>query len=237
MKHLVGRISLALLGAMLFSASAAEALSFTFDTPAGSTIGGEPVSAEAVFATLANGTITIALTNNQTNPTSVGQNLSDLGFSLSNPSATSGTLTSSSGMERTVAANGTFTNGPTVATGWALSGLQLTGLDGAAETPAHTIIGPPAAGGTYAAANASIAGNGPHNPFLAGTVNFLLTIPGVTASTIVTGATFSFGTEAGANVPGVPTTPLPPPVAEPGTLFLLGSALGALGFYGWRKTR
>jgi len=38
-------------------------------------------------------------------------------------------------------------------------------------------------------------------------------------------------------ISGAALSPLPPPVAEPGTVLLLGSALGALGFYGWRKTR
>src|SRR5262249_28072461 len=92
--------------------------------------------------------------------------------------------------------------------------------------PAHTIIGPPAGTGLYSAANGSIAGNGPHNPFLAGTVSFDLT-GSFLASTTVSSATFSFGTAEGNNVHAV--------VPEPTTLLLLASGLVALGGLVGRK--
>ena len=44
----------------------------------------------------------------------------------------------------------------------------------------------------------SVDGNGPHDPFVTGSATFLLLIPGVTADTTVTGATFRFGTDANA---------------------------------------
>src|SRR5262249_4151137 len=155
----------------------AQAVTMTFTTPTGSTAGGQPVSAQVVFTT-GIGTLHIDLTNLQVNPISIIQNLSDLGFTLSSP-ITGALLTASSGMERTVNADGTFTNGSSVSTGWALEGspnptgeaLRLHVL-GTLIGPAHTIIGPPAGTGLYSAANGSIAGNGPHNPFLAGTVSF-----------------------------------------------------------------
>lgn len=211
-----------------------QASSVTFTTPTGSTIGGNPVSASATFMTSAN-TLTVTLTDLLANPTDVGQLLSDLFFTLSNGS-TAGTLTSSSGQELTVAANGTFTTGVgTVSTGWALSpsgGSLLLNVLGTSVGPAHTIIGPPGPGGTYSNANGSIAGNGPHNPFLNQTATFVITDSSITAATTVTAATFSFGTAAGANVPGVPTT-----APEPTTLVSLGGALLLLGALGRMRKR
>jgi hypothetical protein len=207
-------------------AGAAHANSFVFTTPAGSNAGGGPVSATAMVTTGA-GTVTIMLSNLQANITDVAQAISDFAFTLSG-GATTGTVSSSSGQEITIASNGTFTLGSTVATGWGLDSsggtfhLCVLGANNGTcmgtAGPAHLIIGPPAGGGTYTAANGSIAGNGPHNAFLNQSATFTLAIAGVTAATNVTSATFSFGTTAGANVPGTPTP-------EPGTLALFGTGL------------
>ena len=215
---------------VLLLASVAGAGSITFDTAAGSTVGGLPVSATATFVTGAD-SLTISLTNLQDNPTGVAQNLSDLSFVLSG-GETSGSLTSSSGLERTVAADGTFTDGALVSTGWALetfgSGLRLHVL-GTAIGPAHTIIGGPDGSNVYSNGNGSITGNGPHNPFLAGTVTFDLTVLGLTEDSTVTSVSFSFGTTEGNDVPGgcIDCTPrVPEPSA--GTLFLISGVLVAI---------
>jgi hypothetical protein len=226
-------LSLAILSAGWVSGDC-RANSVTFVTPAGSTAGGQPVSAEAVFTTSMN-TLTITLTNLQANPTSVVQNLSDLFFTLSS-GQTTGTLTSSSGMERTVNGNGSFTDGSVVPTGWKLSTgpLELNDLAAGAAGPAHLIIGPPDGLGQYSNANGSIAGNKPHNPFLAGPVMFTLDIPGVTVDSTVSSATFSFGTTAGVNVPGMVPMPFVP---EPSSLVLVGVAVAGLAVGHGRRRR
>src|SRR5437762_3011995 len=76
----------------------------TLITPAGSNTGGQPVSAKATFTTAAN-QVTILLENLQANPSSVVQNLSGLQFSFSTGQNT-GTLASSSGVERNIADDG-----------------------------------------------------------------------------------------------------------------------------------
>ena len=198
-------------------------------TPQGASNGqGDPVRASATFTT-GTGFCTISVSDLLPNPTSVGQLVSGISFSLA-PSLTSGTLGANSGTEITVASDNSFKLGSAVSTGWGLttaSGLfQLSAL-GAATTPSHLIIGGPGPGLHYASANGSIAGNKAHNAFLAGVATFTLNIPGMTPSTSVTGVNFSFGTEAGDNVPGVnnPNTPVPD---APSTVLLLGAALSAL---------
>jgi hypothetical protein len=214
------------------STEPALADTFTFTasgTPSFS--GGLPVSATATFTT-GNGTILITLTNTQVNPTSVIQNLSDISFAVST-GQNSGTLTWSSGQELTVYGDATYSTGSTVSTGWVLttngSQFELTAL-GTATAPTHTIIGPPDSNGYYSNANGSVAGNGPHNPFLAGPVTFDLNIPGVTTDSTITNVTFSFGTvaDSSATLTAVP---------EPSALLLMGSGLLALGGLMRRRLR
>ena len=240
-KYLVGSRYVGTFAAVLvlLLASVAGAASITFDTPLGSTVGGQPVSATATFSTGA-GILTINLTNLQDNPKSVIQNLSDLSFVLSG-GLTAGSLTSSSALERTVNSNGTFTNGATGATGWELdpSGLRLHVL-GTLIGPAHTLIGGPDGSNVYSNANGSIAGNGPHNPFITGTATFSLAGLGITTDSTITSAIFSFGTTEGNNVTGTcirDCTPPPQVVPEPSTwLMLVTGTLGLLG-YGWSRRR
>lgn len=223
MKKLALFVGLA--GASLLAVNA-TANTVTFSTASGSTeSGGNPVDATATFTTGAN-QLTISLTDNLSNPATVAQLISDLDFVLSS-GQTSGTILSSSGLQRTVNADGTYTVGAVVSTGWGLNnnvagGLQLDALGFIG--PAGLVIGGPGAGNLYSAANGSIAGNGPHNPFLYGTINFTLAIAGLTANDTVSSAIFSFGTTAGDNVTGHTTVP------DGGTTAaLLGGALTAAG--------
>jgi hypothetical protein len=198
---------------------------FNFATPTGSSTGGGPVNATATVVTGA-GTVTITLNDLLANPTDVAQLISDFDFVLNN-GATTGTLASQTGQLINVAGNGTFSIPAGNPTGWQLNssvggGIQISALGGGA--PADLIIGPPGPGNVYSNANGSIAGNGPHNPFINQTGTFLLDVAGVTGTTEVTSATFSFGTTAGVDIPGVPVSSVP----EPTSVMLLASTLGAL---------
>lgn len=220
---------------LLALAITAHAGTVTFTTAPGATeTGGNPVSASASITTSA-GQVGITLSNLLANPTDVAQLLSDFSFTLSG--TTSGaTLFSSSGQEITLGSGGSSSLGSTVATGWILSSPStgnylLNDLAAGAAGPSHLIIGP----GPYTSANGSIAGNGPHNPFLNGSATFTLNITGVTADTTVSNVVFSFGTTSGDNVPGGsgPNTTIPEPVS----LSLVGGGLLALGLLRKRMPR
>jgi hypothetical protein len=174
-------------------------------TPDGSSnASGQALSASASF-TISTDTVTVQLANLQADPRSAAQLLNAVSFNLSN-GATAGTLSSSSGLLRRVKRGGSFTDLGISTTGWALGNdstgaLQLCVLctDLGAVGPHQLMIGDPGTSGNYSNANASIAGNGPHNPFLAGTATFVLNVPGVDDTTSVTSATFFFSTAEGAS--------------------------------------
>jgi hypothetical protein len=208
----------------LTAASAPGAL-ISFITPGNATGGGQPVSAEATFTTSAN-QVTILLENLQANPTSVVQCLSGLQFRLST-FQNAGTLGTSSGVERNIAGDGSFTDIGAAAVGWSLAtagpDLKLNLLN-TPTAPDHTIIGPPDGSNLYSNANGSIV-NGTHSPFIGLSASFTLNVPGVTAQSTVSSAIFQFNTSAGTTVPGITITQFP----EPGTLALAGlAACGAM---------
>jgi hypothetical protein len=111
--------------------------------------------------------------------------------------------------------------------------LATAGTGSVGGKPIDLIIG--SSSGPYTNANPSITGR---NPQIAGTATFDLAALGVTSSTAVTGAVFSFGTGPDNYLPGVPGVPTVPsvPVPEPSTLAVLGTGIIALGLMRRKRT-
>lgn len=175
-----------------------------------------------------NGTVTITLNNNLTNAqvVSVGQNISGVYFQVSGYNGGAVSLSASNSTQSTDINNAGAASlqGALNPTGWAAgnSGSTITacvicafGINSPAG-PDQTIIGGTGSG-TYANANGSIAGNNPHNPFLAGTVTFTLVVPGVTVNSTFSDVVIQFGTKA--------TPPETLQTPEPASMLLMGTGL------------
>ena len=175
-----------------------------------------------------NGTVTITLNNNLTNAqvVSVIQNISGVYFQVSGYNGGAVSLSSSSSAQSTNidGSGNAVLAGAVNPTGWGAghSGNVITvcvicafGINAPAG-PDQTIIGGTGTG-SYPNANGSIAGNGPHNPFLVGTTTFTLVVPGVTVNSTFSNVVIQFGTTA--------TPPQVQQVPEPASMLLLGTGL------------
>lgn len=200
----------------------AQADSISFGSP-----GSSQYVAGAISAS--DGTVTITLNNLLTNNQviSIGQNISGVYFTVGGYTG-SGSLLSSSAQYLTVLSNGQATTqtGP-IPTNWMVvnnvgGGLAVCVICPGTNAPAgpgYTIIGGTGAG-SYTNANGSLNGNKPHNPYLAGTVTFTITLPGVTSTSQFSNVLVQFGTN--------PT----PPTAVPESDSLLALILSSLSIVG-----
>src|SRR5207244_1112449 len=115
----------------------------------------------------------------------------------------------------------------------------LNGLGGA-NNPAYSIIGAPG-GTTYSAAGGSVAGNGPHNPFLNQTATWTFSIPNLVSGVTPGHIVFSFNTSAGnlfscdSDVAGCEGGGGSHATPEPLSFVLVGS--GLIGLYFVRRRR
>lgn len=185
------------------------------------------------------GTVTLTLDNNLTNAqvVSVIQDISGVYFDVSGYNLGAVSLSSSSSAQSTnIDSNGNAVlAGALNPTGWAAGSSGSTievcvvcafGVNAPAG-PDQTIIGGTGSG-AYANANGSIAGNGPHNPFLVGTTMFTLVVPGVTANSTFSDVVVQFGTTA---------TPPAQPVPEPASVLLFGAGLVGVARRRFRQGR
>jgi hypothetical protein len=213
-------------------AGAAQANSFTFISVGSCS---EACSATAVITTGA-GTLSVVLTDTQSNPRSAGDLVSSIEIIPSGGVGTP-TLASQSGQLITVTSTtGPYTTSPGPPTHWGVGVssnqivLETAGPFAQPAQPINMIIGPPDASGNYSNANASIT-NGNFSPYINGTGTFVINDSAITASTNITGVFFNFGTGPDTVLPGVS-------VPEPNSLLLLGFAfITTAAFYQWRKSK
>jgi hypothetical protein len=225
----------ALLGAALVLSSNSTFASLTYMTPAGASVPSNGSVDASANITLGNGTVTVTLTDLLQNPTSSGQTLSGIEFTVSGATSMA-TLASSSGYESTInTANGplqgTYTPGTYASplSHWgANNAVNLSTIGIVGHMPYDLIVGPDSAGsltglGKYSNAN---QGFGNFNPYVLGSATFVLNVSGVTPTSTLSGVVFDFGTQP-AQVPAVISTSYSA-VPEPGMAGVLVGCLNLL---------
>jgi len=205
----------------------------TWTTPDGATIGGLPVDASANIVNNFGTTYTVTLTNLEANSTSIAQNLSGLSINFQNSVVPIAPFYQGDAV--TVAANGTATPNPGAIYGesgpWSMTwNKSFTAAIATASGPDYSLIGPPGPDGTHSNANGSIAGNGPHNPFLSSLTWSFELIPVTGDTGPITGVNFSFlgSSQVIAGIDPPEAAAVPAPIAGaglPGVIFASGALL------------
>jgi len=194
--------------------------------------------------------LTLTLTNMLAAPSTVGQNISGFSFTIASLSGTTPTLVPYNGAPTgdTIAPElVNITNGvPTFNTnggagfdpGWVVTigsgNFALNGLNGSANGPAYTIVGPPGSG--YPS-NGSLDTTS-HNPMIFQSAKWVFNIVDFPVTDLrVTNVLFTFGTAGTDTFACDASNDFCASVPEPGAWLLLGTGLVGLAFFAHRTAR
>jgi hypothetical protein len=167
------------------------------------------VLAQADF-TVGDGTITIVLSNLLPNERSIGQAISDLGFTVGGSTITSASVTSATGTAENILSPTSHSAATGSTNRWVVdqstaSSIHITVLSGG--QPNYLIAGIPDANGNYPNSNASMR---VHSPVFVQTATITLNVAGVTSSSTIDSVSFSFGTGPDCVLTGMPGPVVPP---------------------------
>lgn len=221
------------------SAIASPARATTYNYAFSGTCGSDGACASTAAITPGAGSLTIVLTDTLANPTSPGELLSGIAFTLGGAIGTP-SLNAQLGALVDITGNGPATSVSGNPTHWGVgtsSGqivLETAGSFAVGTAPINMIIGPGNASGNYSNANGGLK-NGNFDPFVNQTATFVIADSAVTSSTSVTAVTFNFGTSPDYSKAGTSTGTTNAP--EPASMTLLGTSLAGLAACVRRRRR